>query len=97
MRRFREHLWIVAYDTPSDRRRRKLARLLEGYGTRVQWSVFECRLREDEVKVLVGRLSRLIHAGEDSVRLWPLPESSSARIQQLGRAQTATTWSDLII
>ena len=28
--------WVVAYDSPCDKRRRKLAALLEGYGVRVQ-------------------------------------------------------------
>ena len=36
-----EQLWVVAYDSPNTRRRRKLAKLLEGYGERLQWSVFE--------------------------------------------------------
>lgn len=39
-----EQLWVVAYDSPNNKRRRKLAKLLEGYGERLQWSVFECRL-----------------------------------------------------
>lgn len=93
----REQLWIVAYDTPSDRRRRKLATLLEGYGVRVQWSVFECRLRGKEVLALEGRLRRVIHAGQDSVRLWPLPEASCARIRQLGRPVAQTDWEDPIV
>ncbi|MFX8926207.1 CRISPR-associated endonuclease Cas2, partial [Acinetobacter baumannii] len=38
---------IVAYDTPSDSRRAKLARLLKGFGERRQFSVFECRLRRE--------------------------------------------------
>ncbi len=34
--------WMIAYDTPSACRRRKLAKLRKGYGLRVQWCVFEC-------------------------------------------------------
>jgi len=40
-----EQLWVVAYDSPNTKRRRKLAKLLEGYGERLQLSVFECRLQ----------------------------------------------------
>jgi CRISPR-associated protein Cas2 len=79
-------LWIIAYDTPSSKRRRKLAQLLEGYGCRVQWSVFECRLQRAEIQVLVARLKRLVHAKQDRVRLWPIPESSCARVIELGAA-----------
>jgi CRISPR-associated protein Cas2 len=35
-----EQLWVIAYDSPNDKRRRKVAKLLEGYGERIQRSVF---------------------------------------------------------
>ena len=37
-----EQLHLIAFDLASDRRRYRLTRLLEGYGQRVQESVFEC-------------------------------------------------------
>lgn len=97
MNTYREQAWVIAYDTPSDRRRRKFARLLEGYGLRVQWSVFECRLRREQVLQLRQRLERLIVASEDSVRLWPVPESSCAQVVHLGRTVIATAWEDRLI
>ncbi len=93
----REQALVIAYDTPSDRRRRKLAKLLEGYGLRVQWSVFECRLRPEEIQVLRRRLERLIVPAEDSVRLWPVPERSCAQVVHLGRAVASTAWEDRVI
>jgi len=36
-----EQLWVVAYDSPNTKRRRKLAKLLERYGEWLQLSVFE--------------------------------------------------------
>jgi CRISPR-associated protein Cas2 len=90
-------LWIVAYDTPSSKRRRKLASLLEGYGQRVQWSVFECRLQKQELQALVARLNRVVLADHDRVRLWPVPESSCARVIQLGQpAPPHDTWDVLV-
>lgn len=97
MSALQEQLWIIAYDSPCDRRRRKVAKLLEGYGARVQWSVFECRLRAEEVMALETRLSYLIRPDEDSVRLWPVPERSCARILHLGRPAAAQAWQDPII
>ena len=35
---------VISYDIPADKRRTKLAQLLENYGQRVQYSVFECLL-----------------------------------------------------
>ena len=45
----REQLWVIAYDSPCDKRRRKMAKLLKGYGERLQWSVFECRLQPHQL------------------------------------------------
>lgn len=47
---------VVTYDVENDRTRGRVAALLEGYGQRVQKSVFECRLGEREMKELVSRL-----------------------------------------
>jgi len=93
----RQQAWVIAYDTPSNRRRRKLAKLLEGYGLRVQWSVFECQLRDEQLQQLRRRLERLIVPAEDSVRLWPVPERSCAQAMHLGRPVAAASWQDLVI
>jgi CRISPR-associated protein Cas2 len=77
-------LWIVAYDSPSNRRRRKIAELLEGYGQRLQWSVFECQLLRGEQQSLVRHLQRLVNPEQDRVRLWPLSESGQTRVIQIG-------------
>ena len=37
-------LWLVCYDIPDDKRRTKLAKLIEQHCQRVQYSVFECPL-----------------------------------------------------
>ena len=37
-------LWVISYDVPDDGKRLKVASVLEEYGVRVQWSVFECRI-----------------------------------------------------
>ncbi|MCT0212415.1 MULTISPECIES: CRISPR-associated endonuclease Cas2 [unclassified Synechococcus] len=92
-----EQLWVIAYDSPSNKRRRKLAKLLEGYGVRVQWSVFECNLRKEEIGTVRQRLTRLIQPDHDSVRLWPVPEASCARIVHLGKAVASTSWDDPVI
>ncbi|MGI0489366.1 CRISPR-associated endonuclease Cas2 [Pantanalinema rosaneae CENA516] len=41
-------LYVVTYDIPCDKRRKKVADLLEGYGRRVQYSVFECVLTAEK-------------------------------------------------
>lgn len=94
---YRSQIWVIAYDTPSDRRRRKLAKLLEGYGLRVQWSVFECELRGDQLQRLRQRLERLIVAEQDSVRFWRVPDESCAQRLHLGRTAPSSEWEDRLI
>lgn len=97
MSSYRTQLWVIAYDTPSHRRRRKFAQLLEGYGLRVQWSVFECELRSEQLQRLRQRLERLIVAAEDSVRFWPVPERGSKQVIHLGRPVASAGWEDRLI
>lgn len=49
---------VVVYDVEDDRTRARVAALLEGYGRRVQQSVFECRLAERQMKELAARLQK---------------------------------------
>ena len=44
--------YVISYDIESDRTRRKLAKLLEGYGVRIQYSVFECNLTDKRFQKL---------------------------------------------
>jgi len=43
-----EMLTVVAYDITDPKRLARVAKVCEDYGVRVQYSVFECRLDEDE-------------------------------------------------
>ncbi len=69
---------VVVYDIPDDKRRTKLSNFLEGYGTRVQWSVFECFITLDEMRVLHEKVKKLVKSAEDDVRFyWLSPEAGS--------------------
>jgi CRISPR-associated protein Cas2 len=65
------HRVIIAYDSPNNRRRRKLARCALSYGERVQQSVFEANLTDAQLRVLARTLESLTQPGEDDVRLYP--------------------------
>ena len=75
---------VISYDIPNDRRRTRLAALLEGYGERVQYSVFECLLRESQLKALRRRMLPLLNLREDSVRFYFLPQDAVAQIAVVG-------------
>jgi len=77
--------YVISYDIPDDRRRLKLARLLEGYGERVQHSVFEAHLDERGYADLRQRLARLIKAEEDNVRFYRLCADCRRSVETIGR------------
>jgi len=62
----------VAYDVSDDRRRLKVAQVLQGYLVRVQKSVFEGHLSERQLRRLQSRLARIVEPREDSVRIYRL-------------------------
>jgi len=64
--------YVIAYDIPDDKRRKKIADLLEGYGQRVQYSVFELVLSQKKFDELKSRLQKQVKLSEDSLRFYPL-------------------------
>lgn len=77
---------VVSYDISDDRRRRKVARIMEGHGYRVQFSVFECDLDAAQIRALQQRLRPYVsrQAGE-SVRFYPLCADCRERVGVIGR------------
>ena len=73
-------LYVVSYDIPDDKRRRKVAELLEGFGQRVQYSVFECDLSEKQYEMLKAKLRKRIK-DEDNLRFYPISAYSVQRIE----------------
>jgi len=76
--------YLVCYDVVLDRRRNKVAHLLEGYGMRVQKSVFECVLSPDQREMLQRKLNRYIKPEEDQVRFYPLSPRYRQKVLVLG-------------
>jgi len=70
---------LVAYDVATDslagrRRLRQVAKACEGFGQRVQKSVFECIVTDGELAMLQARLARVIDPSSDSLRIYRLRE-----------------------
>lgn len=66
--------WVVCYDITTKRAktRRKLAKLLEGYGQRVQYSVFEIKLTEAEHDRVLDKIKLLLDSESDRFIMYPL-------------------------
>jgi len=85
--RNRRQWLVISYDSPNDKRRTKMLKALAGFGQRVQYSVFECEVRPNEVDQLHERLEKLLQADEDDVRVYPLCENCRRKVLMLGKAK----------
>jgi CRISPR-associated protein Cas2 len=77
-------LYVITYDIPVDKRRKKVSDLLEGYGRRVQYSVFECVLTAAKYTELKKRLKKQVILAEDSIRFYPVSSHTLENIEVWG-------------
>lgn len=71
---------VVCYDVPDNRRRTKASNILEGYGTRVQKSVFECDISPKHFEKLKERLGKVLTT-EDGLRYYSICAECLPRIE----------------
>ena len=77
-------LVLVVYDIPDDKRRTKLSNFLEGYGRRVQYSVFECFLSSIEMQILHEKVQNRVNPEEDNVRFYWISKDAASRTLTIG-------------
>lgn len=75
---------VVAYDVRDEVRLRRVARLLEGYGERLQLSVFRVHATATELERLRWELTQRTEA-EDSVIVVPLCEACARAVRTIRR------------
>lgn len=76
--------YLVCYDIVLDRRRTKVSHILEGYGMRVQKSVFECVLTPEQHQMLQRKINKYIEPEEDQVRFYPMSPRYRKQVQIVG-------------
>jgi len=82
-------LVLVTYDVSTEslegrRRLRRVAKLCENYGQRVQHSVFECLVDPAQWAELSHRLKKEIDPGTDSLRFYYLGKNWKNRVDHVG-------------
>ena len=93
---------VVTYDVDTTnsagaRRLRKVAKLCERYGCRVQNSVFEVLLDPAQLAALKAGLEEIICKETDSVRLYRLGNTYRNRIEVIGRTGIIETGEPLLL
>jgi CRISPR-associated protein Cas2 len=77
---------LVTYDIRDERRLRQVAKLMEGYGERVQYSIFRCRLTATSLERLRWELARITEP-DDSVLFFPLCNRCSGNVRDVYEKQ----------
>ena len=81
--------YLVCYDIINDKRRKKLADLLGGYGDRVNYSVFEIELNESKREKLLYEieLKKLINKKYDSLRFYHICQNCVPKSFDVGNRE----------
>lgn len=95
-------LVIVSYDvstaTAAGRKRlRRVARVCESTGQRVQKSVFECKVDAAQYEALERRLLAEINANEDCLRFYRLTEPVNLHVREYGKFKAVDFEAPLVI
>jgi len=83
--------YLVSYDIANPKRLRMVAKTLESFGTRLQYSVFECPLDGLRLEKLKAALAEIIHYESDQVlfvSLGPAAGDASLIIEAMGQPYT---------
>lgn len=75
---------VVAYDIGNDKRRNKVAKCLQGYGERVNFSVFECILKPGHFVRMKKELKELVKHKEDNIRIYLLCKDCINKTEVIG-------------
>lgn len=79
-------LRIVAYDISSPQRLRRAALICLDYGIRIEKSVFECDLRNDQFDELWDRLCHVVNRESDSLVCYPICAACEKNVRTHGRS-----------
>ncbi len=93
---------VIAYDVDTTssagaKRLRKVAKLCERYGSRVQNSVFEVLLDPAQLVALKAGLEKTICKETDSIRIYRLGNTYKNRIEVIGRTGLIETGEPLLL
>lgn len=95
-------LVVVTYDVSTEtaagrRRLRRVAKVCESTGQRVQKSVFECQVNAMQLEELERRLLAEIDEDADNLRFYRITEAAQMRVKQYGTFRSTDFEGPLVI
>lgn len=85
--------WLVCYDVHDPARLRRTAKILEGTGQRMQFSVFRCWLNPTQMQRLRWELTRVLDPSDDLLMI-PLCARCVDGMETTHTAQKTPDWPD---
>ena len=82
--KYKNMLHIVTYDIRNPKRLRKVAKICENFGFRVEYSVFECDLNEEQFILLWKTLEEAMDTDEDALLAYKVCGTCTTKIQSMG-------------
>ena len=82
-------LYLISYDIPDTPRRTKIAKILDDFGDRVQYSVFECLIDRELLDKMMIRLQKVAKEAEDSIRIYALCRDCEKVIKIIGQGEVS--------
>ena len=82
-----QKLWyLVAYDIRDEDRLHRVAKHLKGYGSRLQYSLFRCRLTSRQAERLRWEMTQVLHK-EDAFLLISLCQNCAGKVRNMGEGE----------
>jgi len=76
--------YLVGYDISDTKRLNRVAKIVEGFGMRVQYSFFHCYISNEQKKRMMTLIGKEIQEDEDQVIILPVTERQLKEIEFLG-------------
>lgn len=76
--------YLIGYDISDPKRLARVAKIMKGYGSRLQYSFFHCHISETQKNHLIERVKKVIHENEDQVIILPVNESQLKSLEFIG-------------
>lgn len=78
-------IYFISYDVSNAKRLNKVAKTLENFGIRIQFSFFECEMEKTQLEELKSSLLEILDKKEDNLLIYPLCEDCVSKTTTLGK------------
>jgi len=83
-------MFVITYDIKEDKNRTKVSKILEDFGKRVQYSVFESDINKMEAKYLKNLLKSKIDLEKDNIKFYFICADCETKVESLGKDKEHT-------